>query len=179
MLFVPSASQLPPSISSATGLYTAILKSQNHSHTKFSRRLLCHFFKSSALRELCPYQKSLEQLRVCAQDGLKSSPSWGVTHCSACILPTAALHHCFKWPNCSSQSVSILHLLFLGANSKELGLPSLPVFIRLQQTGQRFAPCFTPETTSLPQVHSSVTEHSTWQRAQNLTQQVYGVWRWY
>lgn len=179
MLSAPSASQLPSPISSAMGpIYQSLNPRIIPTQTSLGGCFVI-FLKSSALGELCPYQKSLEWLNVCAQDGLKPSPSWGVTHCSTCIPPTAALHHCFKWPNCSSQSVSILHLLFLGANSKELGLPSLPVFIRLQQTGQHSAPCFTPETTTLPQVHSSVTEHSTWQKAQNLTQQVYGVWRWY
>jgi len=160
-------------------LHIVLLKSQYCPCKKFSRRLLCHFFKSSALRELCPYQKSLERLRVCSHDGLKSSPSWQVTHCSAHILPIKALYHCFKWSKHSTQSVSILHLLFLGANSEELGLPSLPAFIRLQQTRQHFAPCFTPETISLPRAHSSITEHSIWQKAQILTWQVYGIRRWY
>ena len=141
---IPSASQFPSSISSAIDLYTALLKPQNCPHMKFSRRLLCHFFKSSALHELCPYQKSLKRLRVCSHDGLKSSPSWKVTHCSACILPTTALYHCFKWSNHSSQSVSILHLLFLGANSEELGLPSLLALIRLQPNWTTFCPLFHP-----------------------------------
>lgn len=53
----------------------ALLEAQNCPHMKLCRRLLCHFFISSALCKLCPYQKSPEQLRVCSHDGLKSSPS--------------------------------------------------------------------------------------------------------
>lgn len=159
-------------------LYRALLKSQNCPH-KFSRRLLCHFSRPSALHELCPYLKLLERLRVCSHARLKSSPSWEVTHCSACILPTTALYHCSKWPRHNSQPVGIWHLLFLGVNSEEMDLPSFPAFMRLQENRQHFAPCLTSKTVFLPQVQGTVTECSIWQKAHHSTQQVYGVWRWH
>lgn len=87
--------------------YIPIPKSRNHSHTKFSRRLLRDFFKSPASHELCPYQKSLEQLRGCAQDGLPSSPSWGVTHCSARILRQQLY---FSAPNDHTAALNLLAL---------------------------------------------------------------------
>lgn len=90
------------------GPHIVIPTSQNCSHTKFSRKLLLSFFfKSSALRELCPFQKSLERLRVCARDGLKSSPSRGVTHCSTCI-PMQRQQLYITVPNGQTAAVNLL-----------------------------------------------------------------------
>lgn len=66
MLSGAAASQFPIPISSAMG---SVCPSLNPRIIPTQNSLGSYFFKSSALHELYPYQKSLDQLRVCAQDG--------------------------------------------------------------------------------------------------------------
>lgn len=161
------------------GPHIVIPTSQNCSHTKFSRKLLLSFFLN--LQLYVNYVLFKSPLRGSESvHGMGSNQALqGELHTAAPASPCrdSSSTSLFLMAKLQQSICQHFTLTFPRCKQQRIGPSITSSFYKASANRATFCPLFHPETTSLPQVHSSVTEHNTWQKAQNLTQQVYGVWR--